>query len=107
MTYNGVLFQQIICWELGARKYKDYSIECIEAALKKVIDDDRRLRRAAAYYKIPYGTLNNKYHDGRRINKNGGQKVFSDNEIVIPTCCLHLWKLGISSNSYRFQIQIF
>ncbi|KAK9729901.1 CENP-B N-terminal DNA-binding domain [Popillia japonica] len=64
--------------KLGARKYKDYSTENVETALTKIVDEGWSLRRAAAHYKIPFGTLNNKYYS-RYTKKNGGQKVFSDN----------------------------
>lgn len=65
--------------KLGTRNYRNYSAESVEAALKKVVDEDWSLRRAAAYHKIPFATLNNKFH-GRHINKNGGQSVFSEME---------------------------
>lgn len=48
--------------KLGAWRYKDCNSESIENALKKIIDEGWSIRKAAKIYKIPYGTLNNKYH---------------------------------------------
>ncbi|CAH1972971.1 unnamed protein product [Acanthoscelides obtectus] len=46
---------------LGARPYKDYSNAMAELALRKIAEDDWSIRRAAAEYKIPFGTLRYKY----------------------------------------------
>lgn len=58
--------------KLGARSYRDYNEDIVESALQSVIDDGWSLRKASTFYKIPYGTLNNRYH-GRHHRKNGGQ----------------------------------
>lgn len=65
--------------KLGARRYTDYDPQTLEAALVKVTDDGWSLRRASAEFKIPFGTLRNKFC-GLRNKKTGGQTVFSENE---------------------------
>lgn len=65
--------------KLGARSYRDYNEDIVESALQSVIDDGWSLRKASTFYKIPYGTLNNRYH-GRHHRKNGGQTVFTFGE---------------------------
>nr|CAI5865504.1 unnamed protein product [Callosobruchus analis] len=65
--------------KLGARTYKDYTNEVLDQALSKVTEEGWSLQRASREYKIPYGTLNNKFH-GRCIRKNGRQTVFSMSE---------------------------
>ncbi|KAB0804586.1 hypothetical protein PPYR_01556 [Photinus pyralis] len=62
--------------KLGARRYRDYDDQSVEGALQRVIDDGWSLRKAAKEFKIPYGTLNNRYH-GRHIKCNGGQTIFN------------------------------
>ncbi|CAH2002838.1 unnamed protein product [Acanthoscelides obtectus] len=61
---------------LGSRRYVDYTPETLEAALKKVVEDEWSLCQASAARNIPFGTLRNKYK-GIRILKSGGQTVFS------------------------------
>lgn len=75
--------------KLGARLYKDYTEESVDNALARIIDDGWSMRKAADYYKIPYGTLNNRYH-GRHIRKNGGQTVFGENEEKSMIACASL-----------------
>lgn len=65
--------------KLGSRRYRDYTDQQLESALQKVTDEGWSLRKASKIYKIPYGTLNNKYH-GRHIRSSGGQSVFTFNE---------------------------
>nr|CAI5848409.1 unnamed protein product [Callosobruchus analis] len=65
--------------KLGARIYKDYTNEVLDQALSKATEEGWSLQRASREYKIPYGTLNNKFH-GRCIRKNGGQTVFPMSE---------------------------
>lgn len=64
---------------LGSRSYANYSEETVEKALKSVIDDGMSLKGAARTFKIPYGTLSNRYH-GRHGLKRGGQAVLSEKE---------------------------
>nr|CAI5817139.1 unnamed protein product [Callosobruchus analis] len=65
--------------KLGALTYKDYTNEVLNQALSKGTEKGWSLQGASREYKIPYGTLNNKFH-GRSIRKNGGQTVFSMSE---------------------------
>lgn len=76
--------------KLGSRNYKNYSQENVENALEKVVDQGWSLRKACKEFKIPFGTLYNRFH-GQRVGKNGGQPVFSKNEELsfikaISTC---------------------
>nr|CAH7761203.1 unnamed protein product [Callosobruchus chinensis] len=57
----------------------DYDQAKLEQALRKVTGDGWSLRRASAEFKIPFGTLRNKFF-GLRIKKTGGQTVFSGEE---------------------------
>lgn len=54
--------------KLGGRTYKNYSEAHIETALSKILVEGWTLRRASVEYRIPYGTLNNRYH-GRHAKK--------------------------------------
>lgn len=65
--------------KIGCRKYADYTSEQVEKALKKIIDYEWPINKAAKEYKIPFGTLYNRYK-GLHIKKSGGQAVFTDNE---------------------------
>lgn len=65
--------------KVGSRKYRDYSEENLENALKKVVDDGWHINRAAKEYGIAYGTIYNKYK-GLHIKKIGGQPIFSPEE---------------------------
>lgn len=61
---------------LGSRQYKNYTIEALENALQEVVNGRMGIRQASREFKVPYGTLNNKYH-GRHGLQHGGQTVFS------------------------------
>lgn len=62
--------------QLGSRQYKNFTNEALENALREVVDGRMGIRQASREFKIPYGTLNNKYH-GRHGSQQGGQTVFS------------------------------
>lgn len=65
--------------KLGARKYKDYNPDLIEAALGRIVNDGWSIRQTSAEYKIHFGTLRNKFN-GLHIRKSGGQTEFSMEE---------------------------
>lgn len=89
--------------KLGARRYKDYNDESTEIALKKIIDEGWSIRKAAKAYKIPYGTMNNKYN-GRHIKSSGGQSIFSLNEekaIIKCAAACGQWGFPLSLRDLR------
>ncbi|XP_045765788.1 uncharacterized protein LOC123867662 [Maniola jurtina] len=65
----------------GAREYKNYTQETLEEALEKITDGEMSINAAAINYKIPFGTLYNKYK-GMHGSTPGGQPVFSHSEEV-------------------------
>lgn len=60
----------------GCRNYKNYDQQSVEHALQKIIDEGWSFRKASTTYRIPFGTLYNRYH-GLHIKKSGGQTAFS------------------------------
>ncbi|CAH1959591.1 unnamed protein product [Acanthoscelides obtectus] len=90
--------------KLGARRYKDYSSDVVEQALAKVTEEGWSLRRASREYKIPFGTLNNKYH-GRHHRINGGQTVFSKSEekafLFAASICAE-WGFPLDTTDLRY-----
>ena len=67
--------------KLGTRNYKNYTDAQLNEALQKIADAQLSMRAAALEYKIPFGTLHNKFH-GIHIRNAGGQPVFSTEEEV-------------------------
>lgn len=64
---------------LGARHYLNYHEHQIEQALTAVADGRLSIRGASREFKVPYGTLRNKFH-GKHGLKPGGKTVFSTEE---------------------------
>lgn len=60
---------------LGSRTYCDYTKETLEEALQRVVEGRSTIREASREFKIPFGTLYNKYK-GRHGGKPGRQEVF-------------------------------
>lgn len=65
----------------GTRNYKNYSDEALEEAIEKISNDELSITAASLQYKIPFGTLYNKYK-GLHGRTHGGQPVFSHAEEV-------------------------
>ena len=63
----------------GSRSYRNYTTDDLEEAVSKVSENKLSIKQASERYKIPYGTLHNKFH-GKHIHKPGGQTVLSDKE---------------------------
>lgn len=66
---------------LGSRSYINYTPEKLEEALQKVADGTMKIREASRSYKIPFGTLYNKYK-GLHGKSPGRSTVFSRNEEI-------------------------
>lgn len=62
--------------KIGSRQYKNFTDETLENALQAIADGNMTIRRASREFKIPYGTLNNKFH-GRHGAAHGGPTVFT------------------------------
>lgn len=60
----------------GTRTYRNYTDAQLNEAIQKIVDGQLSMKKASERYKIPYGTLNNKYH-GKHIKNTGGQPVFT------------------------------
>lgn len=60
----------------GTRHYKNYTDETLEEALQKVTNGDLSINAASVNYKIPFGTLYNRYK-GMHGSTPGGQPVFT------------------------------
>lgn len=65
--------------KLGTRSYKNYENKKLEQAITSIVEGRLSIRAASRTYKVPYGTLNNKFH-GRHCLDPGGRTVFSKNE---------------------------
>ncbi|XP_030754175.1 jerky protein homolog-like [Sitophilus oryzae] len=65
----------------GSRNYRNYNEAQLEEALRKVVEGSMTMRTASQEYKIPFGTLNNKFH-GRNVKMAGGQSIFSHAEEI-------------------------
>lgn len=65
--------------KIGTRSYKNYTEEQLNEAIQKVADGELSMKAAAARYKIPFGTIHNKFH-GKHIKNTGGQPIFSNAE---------------------------
>lgn len=65
----------------GTREYKNYTQETLEEALEKITDGDMSINAASLKYKIPFGTLYNKFK-GMHGSTPGGQPVFTHAEEV-------------------------
>ncbi|KAJ2949580.1 hypothetical protein O0L34_g15498 [Tuta absoluta] len=63
----------------GTRAYKNYTSDDLEEALQKVTDGDLSIHAASIQYKIPFGTLYNRYK-GLHTRTAGGQTVFTHAE---------------------------
>ncbi|CAK1585104.1 unnamed protein product [Parnassius mnemosyne] len=61
------------------RNYKKYTEEIIEEAIEKITNDELSINAASIQYKIPYGTLYNKYK-GLLGKTPGGQPVSTNQE---------------------------
>lgn len=90
--------------KLGARSYMDYPDENVQLALQKIAEEDWSIRRASTQYKIPFGTLRNKYI-GSRIKKSGGQTIFTLKEeksfIKAANCCGE-WGFPLTLTDLRY-----
>lgn len=65
--------------KVGCRAYKNYSDKDIDKALEKIVDSNWSINKTSKEFKIPYGTLFNKYK-GMHVKSHGGQTVFSKQE---------------------------
>ena len=65
--------------KLGTRSYKNYENKKLEQVITSIVEGRLSIRAASRTYKVPYGTLNNKFH-GRHCLDPGGRTVFSKNE---------------------------
>lgn len=90
--------------KLGARSYMDYPEENVQLALQKIAEEDWYIRRASTQYKIPFGTLRNKYI-GSRIKKSRGQTIFTLKEeksfIKAANCCGE-WGFPVTLTDLRY-----
>lgn len=89
---------------LGARSYMDYRKDNVEEALKKIAEEEWSIRRASSTYKIPFGTLLNKFR-GAHINKSGGQTVFGPHEeaaIIKAANCCGEWGFALTVTDLRY-----
>ena len=48
--------------KLGSRSYRNYTSDNLEEAVSKVSENKLSIKQASERYKIPYGTLHNKFH---------------------------------------------
>lgn len=85
--------------KIGTRKYKDYTEENVEEALRKVTDLNWSVKKAAESSGIPYGTLYNKYK-GLHVKRVGGQTVFSNNEEM------SIIKSAITCSDWGFPLNV-
>lgn len=58
----------------GTRTYRNYTDAQLNEAIQKIVDGQISMKKASERYKIPYGTLNNKYH-GKHIKNTGFHKI--------------------------------
>lgn len=65
--------------KLGARSYKNYEEESLDQALNDIADGRCSIRAASREYKIPFGTLLNKYRGRHGLNP-GSQTAFTHAE---------------------------
>jgi len=65
--------------KIGSRPYADRTDEVVEEALNKVADGELSILKASKIYKIPYGTLHNRF-TGKHGKTPGGQTIFSDED---------------------------
>lgn len=65
----------------GARQYKNYSEETLETAIQKITVNELSILAASVQYKIPFGTLYNKYK-GMHGRTPGAQPVFCHQEEI-------------------------
>lgn len=96
----------------GTRNYKNYTEETLEEALEKITNGEMSINAASLFYKIPFGTLYNKYK-GMHGSTPGGQSVFTHAEEVAilgaaATCAdwgfpLHTFDLRMFAKSYLDQ----
>lgn len=63
----------------GTRAYKNYTEEDLEEALQKITDGELSIHAASIQYRIPFGTLYNRYK-GLHTRTVGGQTVFTHAE---------------------------
>ncbi len=64
---------------VGARSYVNYSEATLEEALIEIVEGRMSQAEASRRYKIPLGTINNKYK-GRHMRKAGGQTTLTKQE---------------------------
>lgn len=64
---------------LGSRPYMDYSSEKLEQAVEAVVEGTLSIREASKRFKIPFGTVYNKYK-GKYGRKPGRPTVFTEQE---------------------------
>lgn len=64
---------------VGSRAYKNYTEDTLKEALIEVVEGRLSLSKASQIYKIPLGTLHNKYH-GKHVGMPGGRTALSDDE---------------------------
>lgn len=65
----------------GSRNYKNYTEETLEEAIEKITNNELSINAASLQYKIPFGTLYNKYK-GLHGRTPGAQPVFTHNEEI-------------------------
>lgn len=93
--------------KVGSRRYQRSDSSEIEAALKAIIDGGMSIRKAAKLFKVPYGTLNNRYH-GRHVKQAGGQTVLTQKEEEAITENLLLcsdWGYPISKSDLPYFVK--
>ncbi|XP_050516371.1 uncharacterized protein LOC126891232 [Diabrotica virgifera virgifera] len=66
---------------LGSRSYADYPPANLERAIERVVEGTLSIREASRQYKIPFGTLYNRYK-GKHIGTPGRPTIFTKGEEV-------------------------
>jgi len=67
--------------KLGSRPYGNYTLESLNEAILQIAEGNLKILLASKKFKIPYGTLHNKYH-GRHTKVFGAPTVFTQAEEV-------------------------
>ncbi|XP_072376783.1 uncharacterized protein [Diabrotica undecimpunctata] len=90
--------------KLGSRSYKNFSDETFEHVLLQIVNGNFSVKAASERFKIPYGTLYNKYK-GKHVKKPGGQTALAElEEKSIVSCIVKCADWGFPLSTLDVQL---
>lgn len=95
--------------KVGGRTYQNYTEETLNEALEQIVEGKLSLNKASKQYKIPYGTLHNRYN-GKHGRTTGGQTALTaaeDRAIIQALTTCSDWGFPLSLLDLRIFVKCY